>query len=290
MTPRHKLRADALRDIPLERVATALGYCRSSRDRARWKRPGSILSINGSKFYDHLAATGGGGAIDLVLFARNCSFLQALEILAGIEPPPRTTNPFRERLDPTSWPTVRDYLTRQRSLDPANLDRCFQQHILGADLRTNAVFLIRDAGNHPVGAELRGIRPGQPFHGMAPGSRKACGGFWIARQTQPRAALLVESAIDALSAIQMTSMRQIDLFLSTAGLATSLPPWIHAFDLQNIACGYDADLPGDHAARRLSQANPNITRIRPQGHADWNDCLRAANGAATHQQASGRKG
>ena len=289
MTPRHKLRADALRDIPLERVATALGYRRSDRDRARWKRPGSILSINGSKFYDHLAATGGGGAIDLVLFVQNCSFLEALEILADLEPPPRAGNPFRERLDPSSWPAVREYLTRQRGLDPAILDRGFQQQILGADHRVNAVFLTRDACNTPVGAELRGTRPGPPFRGMAPGSRKARGGFWIARNTQPRAALLVESAIDALSAIQMTSMPRIDLFLSTAGLATSLPAWIHAFDLHKIACGYDADHAGDHAARRLIQTNPNIARIRPQGHSDWNDCLRATEHAATQQLGPGRK-
>ena len=287
MTPRSKLRADTLRDIPLERVATALGYRRSRRDPAKWKRPGSILSINGAKFYDHLAATGGGGAIDLVLFAGNCSFLQALETLAEIEPPPRAGNPFRERLDPTSWPNVREYLTRQRSLDPAILDRCFQQHILGADLRSNAVFLVRDARNKPVGAELRGTRPGPPFHGMAPGSRKACGGFWIARQKQPRTALIVESAIDALSSYQITST--IHIVLSTAGLATSLPPWINAFNLQKIACGYDADHGGDQAARRLIQTNPNITRSRPRGHSDWNDCLRASEHAATHNQGADTK-
>ena len=288
MNRRRKLRADALRDIPLERVATALGYRRDTRDRARWKRPGSILSINGAKFYDHLAATGGGGAIDLVLFARNCSFLQALETLDDIETPSSAGNPFRKRLDPSSWPAVREYLTRQRSLDPGTLDRYFQQHILGADRRANAVFLTRDARNNPAGAELRGTRPGRPFRGMAPGSRKARGGFWIARQKQPRSALIVESAIDALSALQMTSLRQIDLFLSTAGLATRLPPWIHAFELQHIACGYDADQPGDHAARLLIQGNPNITRIRPEGQTDWNDCMRASNGLVTRNEGSDR--
>ena len=193
-----------------------------------------------------------------------------------------------QRSHTNSLPTVRKYVTRHRSLDPGTLDRCFQQHILGADRRANAVFITRDARNNPAGAELRGTRPGRPFRGKAPGSRKARGGFWIARQKQPRSALIVESAIDALSAFQMTSMRQIDLFLSTAGLASRLPPWINAFDLQHIACGYDADHPGDHAARRLIQGNPNSTRIRPEGQADWNDCMRASKGLETPNKGSDR--
>ena len=275
MTHRSKPRTDALRDIPLERVAIALGYRRDTRDRARWKRPGSILSINGTKFYDHLAATGGGGAIDLVLHASNCSFLQALDTLAGIEPPPRDGNPFRKRLDAARWPAVRQHLARHRSLDPAILDQCFQQHILGADRRDNAVFITRDADNAPAGAELLGTNLQRPFRGMAPGSRKARGGFWIARRMPARSCLIVESAVDAISAYQLTCMQETDLFLSTTGLANTMPPWINAFQLQDIACGYDADPPGEQAAKRMLRQNPRIHRVRPCEEKDWNDLLRA---------------
>ncbi len=81
----------------------------------------------------------------------------------------------------------------------------------------------------------------------------------------------------------------IHIVLSTAGLATSLPPWINAFNLQKIACGYDADHAGDQAARRLIQTNPNITRSRPRGHSDWNDCLRASEHAETHNHGADTK-
>ena len=64
----HGLVATA-RSLPLDRVATALGCRRDVTDKARWKRPGSVLSINGEKFFDHLAGTGGGGAISLVMHA-----------------------------------------------------------------------------------------------------------------------------------------------------------------------------------------------------------------------------
>ena len=277
MRDRSTLRADALRGIPLERVAAALGYHRDSRDHTRWKRPGSILSINGAKFYDHLTGQGGGGAIDLVLHASDCSFLEALEALANIVPTcgRPAGKPLQERLDPASWPAVLHYLARHRSLDPAILDAGFRQRILGADQRAYAVFITRDADTNPAGAELLGTRPQRPFRGMAPGSRKTRGGFWIARRTPPRSALIVESAVDALSAFELPCMQDIDLFLSTAGLATRIPPWINAFQLQDIACGYDADPPGDQAAERLIRTNTNLRRIRPIGEKDWNDILQS---------------
>ena len=69
-------RADRLRQLPLQQVARRLGYRRDPRNRQRWKRAGSVLSIRGQRFFDHCADRGGGGAIDLVLHARPCSFLQ----------------------------------------------------------------------------------------------------------------------------------------------------------------------------------------------------------------------
>ena len=63
-----------LRDSALEPLAARLGYVRDPRRRNRWRRPGSVLSIDGSKFFDHAAGRGGGGAIDLVLHARQCGF------------------------------------------------------------------------------------------------------------------------------------------------------------------------------------------------------------------------
>ena len=73
-----------LRATPLETVAQALCYERSTRDRARRKRPDSIISIKGPKFFDHLNGDGGGGAIDLVIHAERTSFADALARLETI--------------------------------------------------------------------------------------------------------------------------------------------------------------------------------------------------------------
>ena len=48
------------RSIPLDRVAAALGYRRDPADRARSRRDGSVISINGESFFDHLSGTKGG--------------------------------------------------------------------------------------------------------------------------------------------------------------------------------------------------------------------------------------
>ena len=74
-------------------------------------------------------------------------------------------------------------------------------------LNTSRSFLCRDHRQHPVGAKLVGTRPApdsRTFKGMAPGSRKARGGFWLPANTDDLdAILIVESAVDALSAFLM---------------------------------------------------------------------------------------
>ena len=59
--------ADEVRSRPLTEAAPLLGYKQDRTDRCRWRRDGSMLSINGPKFYNHIAGCGGGGAIDLFI-------------------------------------------------------------------------------------------------------------------------------------------------------------------------------------------------------------------------------
>ena len=291
--PRWTVRANHVRDVPLAKLAVQLGYRPDPRNPARWKRPGSVLSITGDKFFDHHRDHGGGGAIDLVMHVRGCRFQAAVEFLerhAGLpRPAPVPTSPNapdrrnRLRLPAPAerlWDPVRDFLTTARGLDPALLERCRQDGILYADSRRNAVFVCRDRHQHPVGAELVGTRPapdGRSFKGMAPGSRKARGGFWLpANPDDLDVLLLVESAVDALSALRLLapSLPPDTLLASTAGIATTLPRWLQAFRAPRILCAYDADPAGDQAADALRRNAPHCSRLRPVGAKDWNDLLR----------------
>lgn len=176
---------------------------------------------------------------------------------------------------PEHWQQVQRYLTRERGLDPELVDHCRRRCLIDVDRCANAIFVTRNADGTPAGAELHGTRPGRPFKSMAPGSRKAQGGFWVARQTSGPV-LLTESAIDALSALSITELAHVAIVISTAGVATRLPPWIRRLDPETIPCGYDADETGDTAVRRLIENHPAIRRMRPvEGTKDWNEQLQA---------------
>ena len=289
-TTRWRERADRVRDAALEPLARQLGYRPDPRNPARWKLPGSVLSISGSRFFDHHRGGGGGGAIDLVMHARGCRFQAAVEFLerlCGRLPPPAPASaprapaglhlpPRDERL----WPPVRDFLRTARGLDPGLLDRCHHDGLLYADPRRNAVFLCHDPSRQPTGAEIVGTRPaadGRTFKGMAPGSRKARGGFWLpAPSADLEAILIVESALDALSVLRLLGpgLPPDTLVASTAGVASALPPWLQAFHAPRTLCAYDADPAGDQAADAIRRHTPNCSRLRPVGAKDWNDLLR----------------
>ena len=283
-----RARAERVRDCALEPLAARLGYSPDPRHHARWRRGDSVLSIRGSKFFDHACGRGGGGAIDLVMHARRCGFREALAFLdaeTGSLPPAATAPPPQQQPllpDPVArhWPEVRVFLARVRALDPALLEQCHRDGRLYADRRRNAVFPCRDLSGCTVGAELVGTRPrpdGSTFKGLAAGSRRDRGGFSLATSPHsPSAVLLVESAIDALSAILLPApdLPADCLVVSTAGTAGRLPRWLTQLSHAELLCGFDADPPGDQAARALSRRLPRLRRLRPNSAKDWNDLLR----------------
>ena len=280
--------ADRLRDGALEPLAERLGYTRDPRHRDRWRRDGSVLSIRGAKFFDHACGRGGGGAIDLVMHARGGGFREALAFLDSQPPPrpPAAVTPVEESPlllpdpVPAHWSAVRHYLTRSRALDPALLEQCRCSGTVYADHRRNAVFTCRDHSGRTVGAELVGTCPlpdASSFKGLALGSRRDRGGFWLASSpAPPDAILLVESAVDALSALLLPApgLPADCLLVSTAGTARRLPRWLSLGPHTELLCGYDADPPGDRAAQALSRSHPQLRRLRPLHAKDWNDLLR----------------
>lgn len=125
-----------LRDLPLEDVAYNLGLDPDYKNKHKWKGHGHIISITDSKFYDESSEQrGGGGAIDLVMHVKGCSFRQAVAWLrdrfgesgmlqavthyareqtlriALVEPAPKFTPPVP---DESRWQAVQHYLTRER--------------------------------------------------------------------------------------------------------------------------------------------------------------------------------
>lgn len=277
--------AQPLRAIPLERVLPLCGARPDRHDRHKWHTPAGVLSVTGAKFMNWTLGAGGGGAIDLVIHLYHLDFKSAVDWLAGhfpavLPPEPRAALPAAElrlpRAAPDQLTHVRDYLIVQRRLPAKSVASLIESGALYADARANAVFLLRSEQNLPVGAELRGTT-GEPWHGLAPGSRKDLGCFAIPAQPPPAAVsvgrpvvVLCESAIDAISCLALHPAYRC---LSTAG-ARPDPHWLRSLLDQGcqVYCGFDADSTGDAMARAMIALHPAVQRLRPSLH-DWNDVL-----------------
>jgi hypothetical protein len=281
-------RADIVRQIPLETVLTYWGATRDRYDRAKWHSEQGPLSVTGAKFTNWHRRTGGGGAIDLVmhLAAVDCGAAviwleQHLGVRHVAARPPAvgsssnphdTSDPRPLRLpvpDDRKLAWVRRYLIHERCLAADLIEPLIEAGKVYADQRANAVFLmVAGKANRPVGAELRGTGK-RAWRGMAPGSRKNRGYFWVGTK-EARRIVLCESAIDAISCFQLLKDR---ICISTSG-ARSDAPWLRGLIDRgyDISCGFDRDDPGELAAREMIALHPSIHRLCPPVH-DWNDAL-----------------
>lgn len=283
-------RAAAVREAPLERVLSLWGAIPDRRDRSKWHTEQGPLSISGAKFMNWRHGVGGGGAIDLVMHLGQMDFPAAVawieqhlpvgpiaadnDAAAGSSRRPRLSEgpPGTLRLpvrDDRLLDRVRQYLTRRRRLRESLLEPLLDSGRLYADQRGNAVFLLT-AGKalRPVGAELRGTGP-RLWRGMAPGTCKDAGFFWIGIPAS-REIVLCESAIDAVSCFQICPQR---ICISTSG-ARANPRWLRPLLARDyiIHCGFDADIAGNDAAGRMRMLHPRVKRLSPPAH-DWNDAL-----------------
>jgi hypothetical protein len=282
-------RADRVRAVPLETVLTLRGATRDRHDRSKWHTEQGPLSVTGSKFTNWHHSRGGGGAIDLVMHLAGVDCGTAVEWLerhaasssftAGAPAIDDSVQKRRvgERPRPFELPVrddrlldrVRRYLTVRRGLAPSLLEPLIAAGTLYADRRSNAVFvLVAGKAQRPVGAELRGSGP-RVWRGMASGTNKDLGHFWIGAQGS-REIVLCESAIDAISCFQIHPKR---ICLSTSGVRAN-PPWLRVLIAHGytLLCGFDADEPGDAAAAAMLTLYPTVQRLRPSAH-DWNDVL-----------------
>ena len=267
-----RVRAERLRGYPLEAVARALGYRRDPGDAARWRGPGSVLTINRFMFYDHLRGEGGAGAIELAVHALGYPPQTALDVLAGLSrlsPLPDGRCRAPPVRDPR-WPALRRYLVERRGLGNALVELCRDLGLVHADRHGNPVFVRRNAAGEAAGIET--------LSAAAAREPAACGGFWLSWEPDwPVSVILAGSALDALSILSLDlvpAKRAGCAVVSAGALAASIPKWIETWNPRRIFCAYNATRNGNDAARCLIENDTRIVRLRPaldgQG---WNDML-----------------
>ena len=273
-------KADKVRNIDLGALLQHYGCTKDPLDKKKWHTPQGVISVNGRKFMNWDLGTGGGGAIDLLIHLKNVGFKEAATCLADNfsssfvhQASPKRSTPLKQPLrlpqrDDKKLLQVTDYLSNQRCIPQELTKNLIQSRKLYADGRGNAVFILLGKKKRVVGAELRGTCDTQ-WRGMAPGSRKKLGCFYIVGKSNKKM-VLCESAIDAVSCFVLYPEYTA---ISTSG-ATPNPPWLENF-INNgceIYCGFDADKTGDIIANKMIKMYPHVNRLRPPSH-DWNEAL-----------------
>jgi hypothetical protein len=279
--------AQQLRDLPLDDIAPRLGLIQDKHDKHKWRSEGQIISINDQKFYDHFNLKGGYGAIDLVMHVQARDFKAALGWLAdsALElpfvpvrvPQPKVLErqPFQPPTpDESKWLAVRQYLIQKRQLPVALVDELHTQGKAYADAKQNAVFLRQDIEGNLTGASLRGTYNDSSFKGLATGSGRDNGWFsFVQGEGELKRIVIVESAIDALSAAALAELPGKAMFISTDGAGAIPISWLQQQGVVVIAA-HDGDRAGEEMAWRLARKISFVTRATPAYGKDWNEQLK----------------
>jgi hypothetical protein len=274
--------ATQARDLPLTAVLEHLGCTPDARDKKNWRTPVGRMTIDGSKFYAHDQAKGGGGAIDLVMLIEETDYKGAVNRLAQdfgtgavlsqavatlkptIEAAAKATpQPYRvPEPRPENWPKVRRYLTDVRRIGSQLVDKLYELGKVYADRYSNAVFVLGKG----VGVELRGTGE-KPFHGV----RGMKGLFSMPSRGENKVAF-VESSIDALSLWELGFKGRI---VSLSGNSVELSKEMakkYREDGLTVVAAFDNDKAGEQMAANLGYPRE---RLYPEGK-DWNDDLKAS--------------
>jgi hypothetical protein len=228
-------------------------------------------------------------------------FREAVEWLSGRDlshhPVPISTHTREEEPEPRPlempeanehrWDVVREYLVENRKLPAVLVDRLHERGLVFADNHQNPVFVSHSLTNNTwvrgevTGASLRGTwGEDNHYHGLAPGSARDQGWFWLGTGNGPvRRVLLTESPIDAMSLALLDKERRVQpgvtIYLSTDG-SGGFPVGRLKPILQNggsVVAAFDADQAGELMAWRLAQQLPGIERLTPGQSKDWNERL-----------------
>ena len=286
-----------LRDISLDSVLEASGWDKDPNDKHQWIHPGGTeagrISLKGSKWFDHTAQRGAGGAIDLTMHLQG--YAQPQEAIGWLRDnfgSDATAGAYRARMSsrakravekaptyslpepaPQTAQSVRTWLTKTRRLAEGLVDRLIASGGVYATQSRgwiNAVFPFRKG----KGAEIKGIQG--DFGGNDPGSSPKLDGWIWQTGPDPERLVVAESSIDAIAYHQLHPERE-SILASTGGAKRAAPSWLAELregtrHLDAIVA-YDNDETGRMTADGMAQSVGGRVHLPEKDGADWNDML-----------------
>jgi hypothetical protein len=301
-----------LRCIPLKEVMAAMGLRGNQEGQSTIYRFGNgAINVTGTKWFDHQAGIGGGGAIDLTMHLLGSTSAEAVEWLRGrfalsavldtsttlvksgspSLPPER---PFHELMDEfarrseTHWLAARHYLVNRRKLPAHLVDALHQEGTVFAHNRGGVVFLHRNECSRVEGASIRDLKTPCAFRqtiGNKVTAWFSCG----VPIAEARSMAITESPIDALSYFAMATpaLRDGLTVVSVAGNHVPTPLLRYAAEgaiLPILALdGDEAGRLGEESASfrwREIAKEVGLTRdlpVRRPSRKDWNEELATTN-------------
>jgi hypothetical protein len=279
---RTKAEVSALREMPLIEICQRFGYVQNEKDKSKWKTPVGTISINNQKFFDHSAGTGGGGAIDLLMYCEDVDFRSAVEMLSTGFSPEYAASAVSQRAcqkasqsilkpvklqkpnnAPQFLPALKQWLTNTRKI-PARMvqDWIDQGKVYASRFHDNwqAIFV------HGKNAFQR-INPNTDFKGFVHGSR-VNDVMFTSKPDKTKPTAIVEGHLDGMA----LEVLRPDLNVAIAGSAGSVIKFAEKLKAEghNVILAVDND-PG---GRAILEKHPEYEAIIPRLK-DWNDDLEA---------------
>lgn len=265
-----------LRDLEIKETLKKLGLEEDPQDARQFKTDGFRISTNGQKWYDHTNSKGGGGSIDLVCHVMNLDFKSSVEFLNNGYTVTHSRSAKKADIKaasivpieyPKHWKRTRDYLIKDRFLNPVMVDWCADHQLIYADRYNNACF------KYGSGIEMRGIYK----------KWRSCRGrltkpFLLHCSAAPKALVITESAIDCLSYRQLNTGYMVASIAGNGNknLMSECVDIAQRYSVTLISA-FDNDEGGGIAHAQLvdlsMQAGINVERHTPEGGKDWNEQL-----------------
>lgn len=247
--------------------------------RYKSKEHDSLIFTNNSYYWN--SRNEHGNSIDYLVKHLNFTFQEAVAALSGMKNSTLTDSQSVECFKITDVITSNQlqrtiaYLNKTRFIDTDIITSLIKNKVLLQEQTTNnAIFVMLNENDEPVGAELQGTLSHVRFKGVAPGSIYGYG-FNIKDVPNPTKAFFFESAIDLLSFYQMYKHRlESYILVSMAGLKVNvIETTLGAYKtIVELFIATDNDQASTTFKQGLTMQFKDVLPRAP--HKDWNEQLR----------------